>query len=298
MNGIQGAALSASLEASGPTGRTKVCPRCGAEVFADMDVCYGCLYDFTRANLDYPGSGSVMGAEVEARGPAISADAAAVRGAAAETTILSASALGSAVCAETASGRAGVGRELRGVEPAAARMDASEEAPTAEFPLAAAASRRFAQAAPPIASPLPQAVSGGDEEEFRPASASGAMAPEALARPAFQHAFLRLRWRGVEALVPLETRRIAIGRRPQSDVVLSDFSVLDEHATVELAEGGGAATVTLLSPEARAMKDGLEVAGSTELRAGEELDIAGARFALVRREEAMDRRYLIQSRTA
>ena len=46
------------------------------------------------------------------------------------------------------------------------------------------------------------------------------------------------------------------------------------------------------------MKDGLEVAGSTELRAGEELDIAGARFALVRREEAMDRRYLIQSRTA
>ncbi len=25
----------------------KVCPRCGAKTFADMDVCYGCLYDFT-----------------------------------------------------------------------------------------------------------------------------------------------------------------------------------------------------------------------------------------------------------
>ncbi len=27
---------------------TKVCPRCGQELFADMDVCYGCLYDFSR----------------------------------------------------------------------------------------------------------------------------------------------------------------------------------------------------------------------------------------------------------
>lgn len=27
---------------------TKVCPRCGAELYADMHVCYGCLYDFSR----------------------------------------------------------------------------------------------------------------------------------------------------------------------------------------------------------------------------------------------------------
>ncbi|MGI6755982.1 MAG: FHA domain-containing protein [Atopobiaceae bacterium] len=27
---------------------TKVCPCCGAVLFADMDVCYGCLYDFRR----------------------------------------------------------------------------------------------------------------------------------------------------------------------------------------------------------------------------------------------------------
>lgn len=27
---------------------TKVCPRCGEVLFADMDVCYGCLYDFTK----------------------------------------------------------------------------------------------------------------------------------------------------------------------------------------------------------------------------------------------------------
>ena len=27
---------------------TKVCPRCGEVLFADMDVCYGCLYDFAK----------------------------------------------------------------------------------------------------------------------------------------------------------------------------------------------------------------------------------------------------------
>lgn len=27
---------------------TKRCPRCGEVLFEDMDVCYGCLYDFTR----------------------------------------------------------------------------------------------------------------------------------------------------------------------------------------------------------------------------------------------------------
>lgn len=27
---------------------TRVCPRCGAELYADMSVCYGCLYDFAR----------------------------------------------------------------------------------------------------------------------------------------------------------------------------------------------------------------------------------------------------------
>lgn len=27
---------------------TKTCPRCGSELYADMRVCYGCLYDFDR----------------------------------------------------------------------------------------------------------------------------------------------------------------------------------------------------------------------------------------------------------
>ena len=28
--------------------RTKICPQCGQELFEEMDVCYGCRYDFTR----------------------------------------------------------------------------------------------------------------------------------------------------------------------------------------------------------------------------------------------------------
>lgn len=26
----------------------KTCPQCGAKMFDDMDICYGCLYDFSR----------------------------------------------------------------------------------------------------------------------------------------------------------------------------------------------------------------------------------------------------------
>ncbi len=36
--------------------QTKVCPRCGAVLFADMDVCYGCLYDFTRDSAGWHGT--------------------------------------------------------------------------------------------------------------------------------------------------------------------------------------------------------------------------------------------------
>lgn len=41
---------------------TKVCPRCGATLFSDMDVCYGCLYDFT-SNHDGDASRWYFGTE-------------------------------------------------------------------------------------------------------------------------------------------------------------------------------------------------------------------------------------------
>lgn len=37
-----------------PIAQVKVCPRCGARLFADMDVCFGCLYDFTRPRSAAP----------------------------------------------------------------------------------------------------------------------------------------------------------------------------------------------------------------------------------------------------
>jgi hypothetical protein len=33
---------------------TKTCPCCGMELFSDMDVCYGCMYDFTREPAGEP----------------------------------------------------------------------------------------------------------------------------------------------------------------------------------------------------------------------------------------------------
>lgn len=39
----------------GDDGRLKTCPRCGARLFADMDVCYGCLYDFSKGASGHAG---------------------------------------------------------------------------------------------------------------------------------------------------------------------------------------------------------------------------------------------------
>lgn len=45
MNKVSTAVLA---DASEQDIHTKICPQCGQELFEDMDVCYGCLYDFTR----------------------------------------------------------------------------------------------------------------------------------------------------------------------------------------------------------------------------------------------------------
>jgi len=61
--------MSDQKNASMPSGdyATRVCPRCGETLFADMGVCYGCLYDFTREE------GPVLGAP-QLPDPALSRD--------------------------------------------------------------------------------------------------------------------------------------------------------------------------------------------------------------------------------
>ena len=52
---------------SGGVYGTKVCPRCGSELYADMDVCYGCLFDFDRqANLALPAPDAAERGRVDA----------------------------------------------------------------------------------------------------------------------------------------------------------------------------------------------------------------------------------------
>lgn len=41
----QGATLAPAV---GHERTMRICPRCAATLFADMDVCYECLYDFSR----------------------------------------------------------------------------------------------------------------------------------------------------------------------------------------------------------------------------------------------------------
>lgn len=40
--------------------RTKTCPQCGQVLFEDMDICYGCLYDFSRSRKVPSGLPEVM----------------------------------------------------------------------------------------------------------------------------------------------------------------------------------------------------------------------------------------------
>ncbi len=223
--------LEGEREKRQPTSLTKTCPRCGAVVFADMDVCYGCLYDFTRPSLDYPGSGTPEG---EISPPAAEA---APHPVATPRIVTSAPAI-----------------------------------PKASAPHAMASAALLE--APPLA---PREI-----VEEVPSEAPREEGADAARSTGGGRFFLRVRWRGVEVLVPLEGAGLTIGRLPQSEIVLSDFTVCDEHARIALS--GEHATVVLMDRRARATKDGADVRGSTELAAGEELDIAGARFALVRRE--------------
>lgn len=56
---------------------TKLCPRCGAELYADMGICYGCLYDFSRARESSPPEGMPAVPEEPARGDTVDLSAAA-----------------------------------------------------------------------------------------------------------------------------------------------------------------------------------------------------------------------------
>lgn len=57
-----GAIQNEPVECEARTLRT--CPRCGAKLFEDMDVCYGCLYDFNQADRAQAQYGYPLGTQV------------------------------------------------------------------------------------------------------------------------------------------------------------------------------------------------------------------------------------------
>lgn len=266
--------IARESEKTAPMSLTKTCPRCGSVVFADMDVCYGCLYDFNRPSLDYPGSGSTRaeGSPAPVAGQAHAAPfPPAVANASSAPAMRGESVPSGSMIAQAPLEPSSIGTSAHATMPmpVSAQMPSSAGTPVG-FAAGAAVLEAPSQAIPADAGSLP---ANGEAEDARLASAE-----------AQDRFYLRVRWRGVEVLVPLEHGALTVGRLPQSDIVLSDFTVCDEHARIALS--GERALVVLVDRRARATKDGANVQGSTELAAGEELDIAGARFALVRREGA------------
>lgn len=53
----------------------RTCPRCGAKLFADMNVCYGCLYDFGKEGTTSPAGMDALGVSLGERLLAVDEDA-------------------------------------------------------------------------------------------------------------------------------------------------------------------------------------------------------------------------------
>lgn len=55
-----------------PREDVKTCPRCGSKLFSDMEMCYECLYDFSKEDEQSPTEDYCEGEDVVAPEPAIS----------------------------------------------------------------------------------------------------------------------------------------------------------------------------------------------------------------------------------
>ena len=90
---------------------------------------------------------------------------------------------------------------------------------------------------------------------------------------------VRVRWRGLEATVPLGDAGLSVGRDLASDVAVPDFAC-PSHC-LEFSASGCGASIELLDEGADLSLDGQVVRSGDVLMPGEELDVYGARLSLV-----------------
>ncbi len=195
----------------------KTCPRCGERLYADMRVCYGCLYDFTRSDngpseiarqLDEPeGLGGVRVDALPgeaAAGPAAAEDDRAERG-------------------DEAGDRGQGGRDAgdgRGDVPGAGPGTVPARTGARVSPAARAAA----------AGPAALARAGASEDIEITTMLAGT--------PASSLGRVRVTGGDLEVDVPMEAGGIAVGRGSGNQVVIHDKAVSRRHLRLMPAPGG------------------------------------------------------------
>lgn len=271
-----GAAGTAAVAERSQAEQTKVCPRCGMELFTDMDVCYGCLYDFTRVRAS-PG----MDAGAMFSQPWDDIDEPDVR-------VEGADPLGDMGALDT--------EEMTSYPFPAAPEDecapkgrpclAPQVAGPAPAPVARTTSTAPAGLAPAVwdgdadgdddptmdLANLPWEEIHGSRPQAGQGGSSGVDAPEGMCLQVLGH--------DMEVMVPLLEAGLVIGRSHDCDLVLHARSVSRRHVRVTPVLGG--AVVENLGATNPTMVRGREVRSRVNIRVGEMVDVCGTRLVLCR----------------
>lgn len=262
----------------------KTCPRCGERLYADMQVCYGCLYDFTRSDngpselagdLDEPdgmdgpdGPGTVAG-EVPAPLPG-------------DLGSSTAPALGADAAVSGGDEEGGKGREApRGLEaedpraraarPRSLRAGARPRPAIPDAALSSAAARGVA--APRSREPCAatgKAVPVGVSEDVEVTTVLGGGAAASLGH-------VRVAGPGLDVLVPMGTDGIAVGRGSGNQVVIHDKAVSRRHLRLMPAPCGVEALDLGATNPARFR--GAPIKGSAFIGWGESLQVGEVSFS-------------------
>lgn len=261
--------------------QTKVCPRCGMELFADMDVCYGCLYDFTRERAS-PGmdEGALLGSS--GGEPWGDIDEPDVRAEGADPL----GDMGALDTEEMTSYPFPAAPKDEGTVPKPhGRACSSPQAPgPAPVPVA-----RTTSGAPAVQGGREGGSDGDDDptmdlanlpwEEIHGSTPQGVQgasptmdAPEGMCLQVLGH--------DMEVTVPLPEAGLVIGRSHGCDLVLHARSVSRRHVRVTPVLGG--AVVENLGATNPTMVRGREVRSRVNIRVGEMVDVCGTRLVLCR----------------
>ena len=250
----------------------KTCPQCGAQVFADMDVCYGCLYEFPPLAGAATGTGvAELLAPEEPSYPAFRLGGPAARGQEGEAARTGA--LG-AVPSPQAGPQAGRGTSGALAPDPALSSDLEEPPEYVRTPRHLARSRdgvvRVEQAPPrPV-----------------PADATAPLNLGAAPRvPAVDDAAPATRWTVLvhsgETLVrcAVPPQGLRVGRDPDNDVVLNVPSVSRRH--LRICAGPSGLRAEDLQATNPAQINGVPLVGSAPFGAGDTLDVCGTQLCAV-----------------